>query len=1118
MDIKKMTIALQNLPRIAIVLHLFHLDLWPLFKKQISEVPIDSDLFITTPDYLSDEVKLMVTADLKHAQVFGFENRGRDLGPLIQLLKFVPLHKYELVLKIHTKKSTHRVGAQGDAWRDNLLNGLLPTGRTHLILDYFSNNPNIGIAGPDLYLTPLAESFYHPETIAHWNRLTQARTRYPADPHFFAGTMFWARGSIFLELKKLDLDKSSFEIENGQPEGTLAHALERYFPLLAHDQDLKIAGFNFSDASFWASKRLLSKPQLEKISQQLSLSTSRIKLQVVIKKNEAASLDEVDFTIESVKLACSGLISATTKVLFITSASGVLTSLNNICATTDFDWLLFVNAGEEFTKSGLLICMSQITSVSGLHAAYTDKLIRSPSGSLEAALLPDFDSDLLLSFPWLMSNHWLFTRQTLKIIGAFNEEVGEFFELEYILRLIKHFGWPNIHHTPEPLLITTEPNALSMESIELDLLNQHIHLIHNTNSQVVSPKPRLYRALYNHSSEPLVSIIVRNDDLTATQACIESLLEFTNYTNYEILIIESMASNLDSFEWIKGVTEIDPMRFRVVNVNDFANIAYASNKAASLAFGSHLIFIENSARFIEPFWLIALLNHALRMEVGVVGAKVINSELLLEQSGIILGLHGTGEQAFKGELWNSSGYMQRLNLDQNFNAISSDCFMTSKRFFSEAKGFDEAIQNSKLNYIDFCLRLRSKNLRIIWTAHSIVATTNSRPNTYLGKSANYFNQEVPVGETQFLKKWLTKLAKDSAYNPNFTLIDQPFTIEPDTEITFRPLSKRMDPVVLIHPSDNSGCGHYRLMQPLRSMKNAGLVDGICTQRPLLPVELEKVQPDTIVFQKPFENSMLEYMRHSKTHSNAYKIFEIDDLIHKLPLTNPDRKKFPSDLLRKFRDGVSIADKLIVSTEGLAEALHDWHQHIQVLELKLPTHWWLNLEIVKSEHKKPRVGWAGGSSHRADLELIFDVVKNLANEVDWVFLGMCPDKFRPFIKELHYGVAIDAYPQKLASLDLDLAIAPLENSYFNDCKSNLRLLEYGACGYPVVCSDTRAYAGSGLPVQIVKNRYKDWVDAIRSHVHDLPSCLRIGGNLKDKVYDNWMMRNSSLDQWANAWKS
>ncbi|MBN0063488.1 hypothetical protein JTL66_35335, partial [Pseudomonas aeruginosa] len=112
-------------------------------------------------------------------------------------------------------------------------------------------------------------------------------------------------------------------------------------------------------------------------------------------------------------------------------------------------------------------------------------------------------------------------------------------------------------------------------------------------------------------------------------------------------------------------------------------------------------------------------------------------------------------------------------------------------------------------------------------------------------------------------------------------------------------------------------------------------------------------------------------------------------------------------------------------------------------------------------------------------LIADVVRELADEVDWVFFGMCPPSIRPFVREVHAGVPIERYPRALAALDLDLALAPVEQNLFNECKSNLRLLEYGACGFPVVCSDVRCYQDD-LPVTRVKNRFRDWVDAIRMH--------------------------------------
>ena len=187
-----------------------------------------------------------------------------------------------------------------------------------------------------------------------------------------------------------------------------------------------------------------------------------------------------------------------------------------------------------------------------------------------------------------------------------------------------------------------------------------------------------------------------------------------------------------------------------------------------------------------------------------------------------------------------------------------------------------------------------------------------------------------------------------------------------------------------------------------------------------------------------------------------------------------------------------------------------------MELKLPPVWWGDLKVTRTEHKKPRVGWAGGSSHLGDLELIADVVKDLADEVDWIFFGMCPSKLRPYVKEFHSGVPIYMYPQKLATLDLDLAVAPLENNQFNDCKSNLRLLEYGSCGFPVVCSNSRAFLDSGLTVGIVKNRYKDWIDSIRTHINE-PDQLALNGlQLKEQVKNKWMLEEKSLSNWHRKW--
>jgi glycosyltransferase involved in cell wall biosynthesis len=165
-------------------------------------------------------------------------------------------------------------------------------------------------------------------------------------------------------------------------------------------------------------------------------------------------------------------------------------------------------------------------------------------------------------------------------------------------------------------------------------------------------------------------------------------------------------------------------------------------------------------------------------------------------------------------------------------------------------------------------------------------------------------------------------------------------------------------------------------------------------------------------------------------------------------------------------------------------------------------------------RKPRVGWAGGEQHQGDLELILPLVKATAQEFDWVFFGMCPKGLRPYVKEIHNGVPFMEYPAKLASLNLDVAVAPLEHNRFNVAKSNLRLLEYGIMGWPTICSDIEPYRNGNAPVVRVPNNPNAWIKAVREYAYDLDAAAAEGDKLKQWVLDNWMLSNHA-EEWLAA---
>jgi glycosyltransferase involved in cell wall biosynthesis len=121
-----------------------------------------------------------------------------------------------------------------------------------------------------------------------------------------------------------------------------------------------------------------------------------------------------------------------------------------------------------------------------------------------------------------------------------------------------------------------------------------------------------------------------------------------------------------------------------------------------------------------------------------------------------------------------------------------------------------------------------------------------------------------------------------------------------------------------------------------------------------------------------------------------------------------------------------------------------------------------------------------------------------------------------VPEFHPVIDLKLYPARLASLNLDLALAPLEHHIFNDCKSNLRLLEYGACGYPVICTDTLAYRGYLPCTRIYTNSTEEWLEAIRSHLADPDASYRQGDALRETVLRDYMLRDDNLQHWVNGW--
>lgn len=188
--------------------------------------------------------------------------------------------------------------------------------------------------------------------------------------------------------------------------------------------------------------------------------------------------------------------------------------------------------------------------------------------------------------------------------------------------------------------------------------------------------------------------------------------------------------------------------------------AAGANAAAKQARGEILLFLSGEIDAAETGWLTEIVSHAVRPEVGAVGARLWSPEQTLEDGGLILGLGGIAAPAFRGIPRGHPGYFNRAWLQQDYSAVSAVCLAVRKKVFLELNGFDEIDFPQHFYDVDFCLRLRERGWRVVWTpyANLILHGSGSREQAVASREA-----------TCMQERWGEQLQRDPFYNRNLSL-------------------------------------------------------------------------------------------------------------------------------------------------------------------------------------------------------------------------------------------------------------------------------------------------------------------------------------------------------------
>ncbi|MGX5829402.1 rhamnan synthesis F family protein [Mesorhizobium sp. 43Arga] len=225
-------------PKLAVALHLHYSDLWPEFEALLEATGRQFQLFLTLtrPDAALAQ---RVQARFPGAEITVYENRGRDVGPFIQLLREGKFDPFDLICKLHGKKSGQSGPRMvlGEIWRQASAFDLIGSrGMVDRIIAEFERSPDTQMIGSRRFRLPnewKAEKAAWAENRAMVLSLLETMGISSSSRlDFFAGTMFWVRRGALEPLRRLDLPLAAFPEEAGQQDGTLQHALERVLGMI----------------------------------------------------------------------------------------------------------------------------------------------------------------------------------------------------------------------------------------------------------------------------------------------------------------------------------------------------------------------------------------------------------------------------------------------------------------------------------------------------------------------------------------------------------------------------------------------------------------------------------------------------------------------------------------------------------------------------------------------------------------------------------------------------------------------------------------------------------------------------------------------------------------------
>ncbi|WOE69441.1 glycosyltransferase family 2 protein [Hydrogenimonas thermophila] len=510
------------------------------------------------------------------------------------------------------------------------------------------------------------------------------------------------------------------------------------------------------------------------------------------------------------------------KVIYRKQNGHICAASNSALNLAKGEWVTFLDHDDMLSSNALYEIAKAINSNDKAKLIYSDEdKIDENDSRFEPYFKSNWNPDLFFSQNYI--NHLTaLKKEIIDKIKGFKKGVEGSQDYDLILRSLQYINDNEIIHIPKILYhwrsikgsTALDPNEKSYTTeAGIKALQDYFNIMHPGVVVIEGLLPNTYKPIYpipgidikeqikpyieiskknreiynniqysesNIQNTPLVSLIISTrDKYEVLKKCIESILNKTNYSNYEIIIVNNQSTDTSTIKYLKHIKEKHDKIITIIEYDKPFNFSAINNLAVKHTKGEIIGLINNDIEFITENWLIEMVQHVVRTEIGAVGAKLYYGNDTIQHAGVVLGIGGVAGHSHKYFSKNHPGYFSRLKIIQNYSAVTAACLLLRKSVYFEVGGLNDTHLKVAFNDVDLCLKIQQKGYRNLWTPYAEAYHYESLSR---GKEDNPEKKKRFMGEVIFMKKkWKNTLYNDSYYNPNLTLIREDFSIKDKNE-------------------------------------------------------------------------------------------------------------------------------------------------------------------------------------------------------------------------------------------------------------------------------------------------------------------------------------------------